>query len=441
MAIYKRLISNFTLLAGSGFIVAALNVGTLSFTARGLGAEGFGALAVIQAFVTLVSRLMAFETWQPVLRLGTAPLESGGKGLAAVVLSGVTMDVLASVAAGAIGLAITNYGQVLLPLGAENRDSLYIYCITLFFALGGTPKGVFRLIDRFDLLVRYQILQASLLFVGAFVLYMRDGALWEYVCMIAVTYIAYNISLLVHMFFVIAGHVTESNWFEVFRDWRTIKRFFRMAFGTSMLSSLLGTRRSVEVFIVGHLCGEAGVGVYSAMARVTGFLPRFAEPIKQVVFPEITRLATRENASLLRDLIVKLSIAIAGFSAITAMVGIGMGDIIVTIFLGGDYAGNEGVFTFLLLSVLATISTVHLNPLIQVVRGVRVLVVVAFASYVMFLAIAIPVVSVKGVEGAAVASFVSEIMALGAIIFISYKSIIHGRLNKSVADTTSIRNA
>lgn len=415
-------------------IVAILNVGTLSFTARGLGAEGFGALAIIQAFVTLISRIMAFETWQPVLRLGTAPLESGGKGLAVVALSGVVMDVVASVAAGMIGLMVVSLGQGVVPLAPENRGALYLYCVTLFFALGGTPKGMFRLFDRFDLLARYQILQAFLLFSGAFILYLRSGSVQDYVFVITVVYIGYNISLLIHMIVILVGRVPKWSHFEKGRDWLTVKRFFRMAIGTSVLSSLLGTRRSVETFIVGHLCGEAGVGIYSAMARVTGLLPRFAEPIKQVVFPEIARLANGGNASLLRDLIVKLSFVIGGFSVTTAAIGIGMGGGVIKLFLGSDFTGNEGVFIFLLLSVLATIATVHLNPLIQVAKGVRVLIAIAFVAYVSFLVAVIPLVSVIGVEGAAVASFISESVALIAVIFLSYK-LIARRSSNAITDT------
>lgn len=434
MKIYKRLISNFTLLAGSGVIVAILNIGTLSFTARGLGAEGFGALAIIQAFVTLVSRIMAFETWQPVLRLGTAPLASGGKGLAVVALSGVVMDVLASIAAGMIGLMVVSLGQAVVPLAAENRDALYLYCVTLFFALGGTPKGVFRLFDRFDLLARYQILQAFLLFSGAFILYLRSGSLLDYVVVITVVYIGYNISLLIHMVVALVRRVPKWNKFEKAMDLSTFKRFFRMAIGTSVLSSLLGTRRSVETFIVGHLCGEVGAGIYSAMVRVTGLLPRFAEPIKQVVFPEIARLANSGNACQLRDLIVKLSFVIAGFSVITAAIGIGMGGVIIKLFLGGDFAANESVFVFLLLSVLATIATVHIYPLVQVVKGVRVLIAIAFVAYVSFLVAVIPLVSVVGVEGAAIASFISESIALIAVIFLSYRLIVR-RSSNAIKDT------
>ena len=419
-----RLVKNLSLLLGSGVVVTLLNIGALALNARGLGPSEFGVLAIIQAYVTLISRVLAFETWQPVIRMGGAFKQEMGINLTVVVATGVVLDVAASVGAGLVGLSVMAWWPEILPLDEVGIANLYIYSFVLFFSLGGTPKGVFRLFDKFDLLAKYQVINSLLLFVVSIVLYVADAVLVAYLLSFAGVYVLYNLTLLGHMVGFLRKKGVRA---PGVRDWIAaypmMRSFCRKAMGTSMLSSLLNTRRSVELFVVGHLCGNAAAGTYSAVARMMSVISRFSEPLKQVVFPVVVDLLEAGRALALNKLIWSLSSALFGGVILVGFLGWFVADMVVHAFLGDAYSGNGLLFFYLLLSALLQGATVHFNPLIQVTRGIRPLLIVSVMSYAVFLIMS-PLLSIGyGVEGVAFSSFVGEMLAAIFLVVMSRRCL------------------
>lgn len=167
----------------------------LALNARSLGPGDFGTLAVIQAYVTFISGLATFESWQPVIRLSARSRSRLGRAASC----GIALDVSAAVVATAVAV-----GGVLLfgeSIGVSHQDRLLalIYSLTLLASLAGTPKGVLRLNGRYDVIAGNQLAQGAAVVVASLVLWAIEAPLIAYVAVLAAIGALYNLALFVRL--------------------------------------------------------------------------------------------------------------------------------------------------------------------------------------------------------------------------------------------------
>ena len=182
-------------LSGAAVISGFAGLLTLALNTRGLGSADFGALSLILANTALIGSIAAFETWQPVVRFGLRAPRVLGYTLSAAIF----LDVVA---------AITAALAAFLVLGAfGNRTGMppdqvwlaKLHALSLFAGVAGTPKGYFRLTERFDILAGNQVMLALMLTLVSLVMWWCEAELQTYVVLFAIVASTYNISLMVRM--------------------------------------------------------------------------------------------------------------------------------------------------------------------------------------------------------------------------------------------------
>ena len=97
--------------------------------------------------------LATFNSWQAVIKYGSDAIEARNEaGLLQLVKFGFLLDI-GSAAAGAV-LALVLAGPVIRLLGWDEslRPMLMLYSLAILLNISGTPIGLLRLFDRFDLL-------------------------------------------------------------------------------------------------------------------------------------------------------------------------------------------------------------------------------------------------------------------------------------------------
>lgn len=193
-----RLRRNLSLVLGSSIFSSGCAIASLAINARALGPAEFGILALIQAYVALLASFFTFGSWQPIIRLGSRYLRLGVMQLFGITVScGITVDILTSLAAGLTGLITVFLLADLIGISQEYLGFTAIYSLSLFFGLGGTPKGVFRLVNRFDILVGFQMTHSVLLVIIAVILWSVGATLLVYVITLATYSMLYKVFLFI----------------------------------------------------------------------------------------------------------------------------------------------------------------------------------------------------------------------------------------------------
>ena len=154
---------------------------TLSIMARGLGAEVFGIVVLVQTYVLVISGLTTFQSWQALIRYGAISLKSEDPCEFQNLLKfTMVLDVIGIV----IGVAVGYLAAPLIgPFLKWNSDVVVYaqaYSFLTLFTVIATPIGVLRLFDRFDLLTFQASIAPLCRMIGVSIALALDAPLWGY---------------------------------------------------------------------------------------------------------------------------------------------------------------------------------------------------------------------------------------------------------------------
>ncbi|WP_287233499.1 oligosaccharide flippase family protein [Mesorhizobium sp.] len=402
------------MVSSSGF-VALCAFAALAFNARSLGPKDFGTLAVIQAYVAFISGLCTFESWLPVIRL----CAQSPQRLGSAASCGMSLDVLAATLAAIIAICgILMFGTV-IGVSEENRLLAVIYSFSLFAGVAGTPKGVFRLNGRYDILVGNQLAQGVAMVVSSFVLWTFDASLFVYVGVLASIGALYNLTLFARL--ILYARRENIKFSNPLRS-RSKRRFFRvflaMATGTSFLSTLVGSRRHIALFLVSGILGEVAAGSYSAASRLATMVSRVAGPLNQVVFPEIAKFSMKKPPSELYKMGRRITIISFAASGVVALLGIILRQPIMIVSVGPAYSDASLLFAILFAAECFGLAGIHFNPLIQTFTGAKPLVKIMTLAMIFYVPLSIGLAFWWGAPGVAWAGLIvsfSIYMAMAAV--------------------------
>lgn len=363
---YPRILRSLALLLGSSGVAAACALATLGLNTRSLSAHDFGVLSLIQAFVALASSLTSFESWQPVIRLGARMPTR----LPLTISCGMLLDALAAAVAASVSITVILIFAPFIGVGSEYKILAVVYSLCLFAGLAGTPKGYFRLRQKFHVLAANQAGLAIGIFFISLVLWWIDAPLSAYVASFALVTVFYNLSLLYQMLSSIKSSGLKLVWPLATRN---SKKHFRLvtklSFGSSILATLISSRRHIALFLVGHLLGGSAAGIYSVAAKLVTAVSKFTLLLNQILFPELIGAGVKMTSRVFARSVARISIVALLVGLLVAIVGGTFGAPIIHFVSGKEYLPAARAFGFLLAAECLSMASVHFNPIVQGAEG------------------------------------------------------------------------
>lgn len=414
--ILRRASRNLAYLAGGKSVSGVLSLIYLALAVRALGVDAYGQLILIYAFAQLVSAVVQFQTWQPILHFGTPAIAEGRFGdFRRVVRFSLGLDA----ASAAVGVLVVSGGIWLLgphiDLPAEILPLASGFGIAVPFIIFASPNGLLRLFDRFDLLLLEDNVEAVVRLIGALGIFVFGGGLAAFVVVWAVSVMASG------------GTCAFLAWREIRRRgvWRDnavpaaqrpISQQFPGIWGfvwsTNLNSTLKLTRTHIATIVIGGAIDSSEAGLFRIAQQIAEALAKPLKLMIPVIYPELARLAAARDFALLRQFNRRTFMysslgAIGGFCLLAAI-----GPIILDI-IGGDEA-DDAYVVMLMLSAAALIrlSAFSLEPTLislghpSVALGIQ---SVATAVYLPLLFVMLPWL---GFNGAGVASITIAVLTV-----------------------------
>lgn len=362
--LFRRLLKNASQLLGGSISKSALGFGAVLLAARGLGPEKYGILVLIQAYVTIIDKLVNFQSWQALIKYGADALEEDNPAnFKRLIKFGTLLDAGSAV----LGTLVTiGVGWILGVWGVQSTQFTWLmmgYSGVVLFNLIGTPKAILRLFDRFDVAAIQQVVAGVLRLggvVGAFVI---NAPLWGY--------------LLAWLVGEVAGHLLL-----LVLGWRELRiRGYRGIFGTSLqgitttysglwnyvwTTNLNGSvrmaSRRVDTVIIGGVLGPAAVGLYEIAKKFSKILNRLSSPLYQAIYPELAKLWSAQDREAFVRLILQ-SGAMAGAGALLVWFGAFLfGTSLLNWTVGAEYVGAYSVLVWYMLAVAVEVAAFPLQP-------------------------------------------------------------------------------
>jgi O-antigen/teichoic acid export membrane protein len=421
---FRSLLKNASYLAISKGVAAVASIGTLAFTGRALGLEGFGLLILIASYAQAANGLVKFQSWQLVVRYGGAALARDNtddfKRAASFSLG---LDLLS----GLVGMCLA---MVLLPLiggwfGLEDRylGLALVYCLLIPTMGASSPTGMMRSMDRFDLIswqgVVTPISRSILTGIG----------FWQ----------GWSFSAFVAIWFVtdLAGDLYL--WFLTWRELRRrrlgtgirptlrttgLKNAWPFAIQTNLTYSLESAWGPLARLIVGGLLGPAAAAVYRVASSLADSARKPADLLAKAYYPEVVRMdaATKHPWRLMLR-----GTALAGaFGLVGVLILVVGGRPLIQSLFGAEFLGVYPVLLIMMAIPLIAVLSFPLIPMLLTLDRPDAPLKGRLVGTLVYFAVVAPLSWRFGVQGAAVAIVLGYVAM--AVVLIWYLRKEHRRV-------------
>jgi O-antigen/teichoic acid export membrane protein len=406
----RRLVRNAGYLVSGNVVAAGLGLVALALTARALGPELLGLLALIEAYAALVDRLLRLEPWQALIKYGADALERERHGDFRNLLKyGVLIDVCgAAISAGAAAGAVLVVGPW-LGWSDDTVTMASIYSLILVCHVSATPIAVLRLFDRFAVFAGLEIATAAARAVVCAIALAAGAGLWTFVLLTMAVHLVRHATLVA-----VAWRELRRRGYGDFLKGRArgIARAFPGIWSFMLsLKATVTIRRStgdLDVLLIGALLDPAAVGLYHVAKRFGDATLKIGVPIQQAIFPDTARLWARREIRRLRQGVFQIDLLTGGLAA-CVLAGVALNtDLVLRLTVGPDYADAAILVILQLLATTTALFGTALRPVL-LSMGLQILllkiVIVSTLAFYATLAIALPLL---GVVGASLAHIVQN---------------------------------
>jgi len=424
-SVIRRFLLNVGYLVTGSIGASVLSLVALALVARALGPELLGVLALIEAYIALVDRLVRLEPWSAVIKFGSDCLENERiDDFKRLVKFGTLVDICSAFLA-----ALAAAGGILLfghwmGWSADMQQMALFYCLVIPFRLSATPTAILRLFNRFAVFACQQILTASLRLALVTVAYVAGAGLWAFLL------ISMICTLFHHMILVTLA------WREMRRRghgdalWQRLKGTTKVfpglwAFIWSMNLSVLirRTTREVDTLIVGGVLGPSAAGLYHVAKRLGDALIKVGRPIQQAIFPDVARLWARNNITHFEKTVWRINLVTGVVGVLAFAVVAPNAELLIESVFGPSFLDASLVVILQLLGVSLMMFGIATRPALQSMGLHSQLLLVVVAATIVFYLVLASAISQVGVISASLAHISFAVVWLAGTCAIMWKGL------------------
>ncbi len=396
---WPRLVKNITTcLWGSGG-ANLLNLVTLLLMVKLLGSTNYGLFVLAQQYMTLADSLVNFQSWQGVIKFGSAAVVDGDdERLAAVIKYGFTIDLAGAVAGLALALAAIPVVGRLLQWEPGLLWLAVLFSLEILFHIGGTPTGVLRLFNLYNLAALHSVALAMVRLAAVGIYALAGQITLESLVLLYIGVdIAKHISLLAIAAWVVSRRLGLRRVAKS-KLGGTGEGFLRYTLWSNLGSTADIPVKYFDVFIIARLSVEL-VAIYKVFKQIIQLFSLLANPISQAILPQLAELVARQQDAQAYRVVLRLrNILLALLLPVTVLCSLVAGPCF-QILLGPEFAQQVVLFIVLLLANDYTLSYVALHPFFAALGRVREDFMITLGSNIAFLAVAFWLVNYFSIYG------------------------------------------
>lgn len=345
------------LLAGKG-VGAVFSLIYMGLVARSLGAEMFGIFALVLAYVQGIAALAKFESWQTVIRFGAHHMEAKQpEALRRVLNFSMYLDLGSAVVGAAIGVIGVSIIGPHVGWSAQTQTVAAYSCLLLLFNIRGTPLGILRLYNRFDIAALAEAVLPSFRLIGALLAWALGATVASYMAVWVVAELITAWAIWIAALRELRQQDPEVHRASLF-SLRGVRcentGLWSFAWTTNLDFSLKQVWKHLPVLVVGWSVDAVAAGGFRIASNLINGLSKPSMALAWALFPELARLSV-SDPSQIRDVVRKTTLASAIAGAVALIAAFVLGEYAIWL-LGGD----AFVFIYPVLILLAVAAMVEL---------------------------------------------------------------------------------
>lgn len=331
-------------------VSALLQVIATLLMARTLTPTEFGLVILLHSYVLVWNGLFNFKLFEAIIRYGVPALDRNDPAqLLRLLKLGFLVDVGTSL--GATIFAIGSAGLIGRYLGwdAEFVDFAMLASLVLLAGVTGTSKGILRLFNRFDLLSMQLAIAAIIQFIGCGIAWYMQWGMPAFIVIWALAMLCESLYLLSRGIAELRRQIPQARLRAVkLGHWR--QEFPGMISFTNVVywqSNLDLIPKQASNLLVGLLLGPESAGLFRLANGLSKVLTIPAVFLRQVLFPDLTRIWNRGEAGF-NWILIKTTTTAAACGLIIVFIMLAYGATLLETLAGAGYAGAATVLGWLL---------------------------------------------------------------------------------------------
>ncbi len=403
--VFRRLFINAGKLLSANAVAAVLGLVATVLTARALGPQDYGILALVLVYQLAIARLVTFNAWQAIIKFGSEALHADDRsGLRQLVKFGFTLDIASAFVGTVLAMALAGPVVGLLGWDPSVRPLLVLYSVLILFGLSGTPIGVLRLFDRFDLLSYTAVLGAVARLAGVAWCLATRQALNGFVLTYLITGVIGELYQVVASLGVLRKQNVTGIIHQPLGDIRgRFPGIVDYVWTTNVNSTIRMMSREADELILAALTTPAALGLFKVAKQLSQVLPRLLDPLYQSIYPELARLWAADRRKAFLSLIKRTTLLVGGVATVGWVGFLLLGSRLITWTVGAAYSQTYVTAVVYLLALVVALWAFALQPAMLAIGLPRNSFKAQTAATILYLVILFPAVQSLGITGAALA--------------------------------------
>jgi len=356
----RRIAGNFGKLLSGRSAAAVFELTTIAVLTRSLSTTDFGQIVMIQTYVLMLRGLFNFKIADTIVRFGV-PVHEANNALSfrRLLRAGLFVEAVASGCSFVAAILVLPLAAKILDWQPDFVFATMIYSSVLLTSARGTPKGILRVFNRFDVLGIQTVVNPVLRLIGVLIAATLDAKVLLFVVVLAIGTFAGNVYLIVRGWMEFRRQVGGSivrrpclkGWREEFPELRS---FIPIVYAQTNLDKL---PKQASTLLAGTLLSPAAAGMIRVASEGTKILSKPGGLLRQALFPDLVRLWSRRTTSF-RAVLLRIVLVTGLFGSVVIAASFFGGRILLTSLLGPDYSVAAPLMSLFILS--ATLEIVEL---------------------------------------------------------------------------------
>lgn len=319
-----RTVRNAGWLLISKIVGAFLSLIYLAMAARALHASGFGQFSLILVLAQGMVLIIGFQSWQIVLRWGTASMLEGRKGqVSALLWFCILLELVAALAGCAILALVVRALAPHFGWTESTANHAILFGAVLLLTVRSTAVGALRLYDRFRDGAIAETATPVFRMIGALVAVFAgatvDGFLWAW----AVAEIATAAAYWGLFWYRIAPEMSKPVLADIVGVPRAYHGYWRFALFNNLSSAFSAASQQVALLVVGYTVGATSAGYFRLAHQLGQALLVLAEMLSRSLYAELARVSVSQSGAAVATLLSRTNrAALVGGLAVLGAVSI-----------------------------------------------------------------------------------------------------------------------
>ena len=414
-ALFSRLWRNVGWLLGGQGMAGLFGLLFLAIAARALGPVRFGLFVIALTYGQLFSNISHFESWKGVIRFGALQLADNRQlELSRLLGFTATLDWVSAIGGAVVAVAAAFLVGPLINWPIELQREAAIFAAVLIISSGGTPTGILRLFNRFDLLAYTEAFAPLFRFVIAIIAWLLGGGVSAFLAGWAIGAMLQLLATWVAALVIHRGRLALG-----LRSFRAARHenggLWEFMWQTSLSSSLRYISMQAGTLAVGSVTGPATAGGFRLADRIATATTKPTEQLARVIYPELAHLVASDDRDLLRRLLVRSALISFTFAAVVVGVCFGAGGFILRLIAGPQFTFAQPFLAILAIAAAIELSGFVLEPWHNAHGGAAIVLRARLAGAVIYGLLLIILLPLTGALGAAISAVASSAVIVGVL--------------------------